>query len=152
MAGGTGGEPVGVPVVGGVRVVFRACFVFGKNSTAAAPVTVHGVSVSIPVPELFDQVEAWGWCYLLTVSDDQRPHLLAVRPQVVGEGTDRRLRFVTGGGTACRNATTRPAVTVLFPPGPHSDGYSLVVDGEAGVDDAIVDVRPDAAVLHRPAS
>lgn len=117
------------------------------------------------IPELFEQVDRWGWCYLLTVSggavsggavsDRERPHLLALWPTVVGDGSDRQLRFVTGGGTAWRNARARPAVTLVFPPGGHSDGHSLVVDGEATADDtidgAIVDVRPSGAVLHRPA-
>ena len=109
----------------------------------------------MPIPELFEQVDRWGWCYLLTVSDGDRSHLLALRPTVVGDGSERKLRLVTGGGTAWRNARARPAVTLVFPPGDHSDGYSLVVDGEATVDDATdaatVDVRPSGAVLHRPA-
>jgi hypothetical protein len=109
------------------------------------------VSVQVSIPELFEQVERWGWCYLLTVSDDGRPHLLALRPTVVEDGAERRLRLVTGGGSACRNARTRPAVTLVFPPGEHSDGFSLVVDGEATVVDVTVDVRPSDAVLHRPA-
>lgn len=104
----------------------------------------------MPIPELFEQVERWGWCYLLTVSDDGRPHLLALRPTAVDDGTEPKLRFVTGGGSACRNARARPAVTLVFPPGEHSDGFSLVVDGEATIDGAIVDVRPTGAVLHRP--
>ena len=107
------------------------------------------------IPELFEQVERWGWCYLFTVSDGERPHLLALRPTVVGDGAERKLRFVTGGGTAYRNVGARPMVSLVFPPGEHSDGYSLVVDGEATIDDAtdaaIVAVRPSGAVLHRPA-
>ena len=103
------------------------------------------------IPELFEQIARWGWCYLLTVSDDERPHLVALRPAVTGDGEDRRLRFDAGGGRACRNATTRPAVTLVFPPAEHADGFSLVVDGEATVDGATVDVRPTSAVLHRPA-
>lgn len=109
------------------------------------------VSIEVPIPELFEQVDRWGWCYLLTVSDDQRPHLLALRPDVVGTGDDRRLRFDAGGGRACRNAAARPAVTLVFPPAEDADGFSLVVDGEAAVDGALVAVRPTWAVLHRPA-
>lgn len=116
------------------------------------------MSIEVPVPELFEQVDRWGFCYLLTVSDDQRPHLLALRPTVVtgldddgsGEVGDV-LRFDAGGGRACRNATARPMVSLVFPPAPHSDGFSLVVDGEATVDGATVDVCPTWAVLHRPA-
>lgn len=105
------------------------------------------VSVEVPIPELFEQVDRWGFCYLLTVSDDARPHLLALRPSVVGEA----LRFDAGGGRACRNAAARPDVSLVFPPAEHSDGFSLVVDGQASVDGALVDVRPTWAVLHRPA-
>ena len=32
-----------------------------------------------------DEVGEWGFGYLLTVSDDSRTHLLALRPQVVGD-------------------------------------------------------------------
>lgn len=109
------------------------------------------MSIAVPVPELFDQIDRWGWCYLLTVSDDQRPHLVALRPTVTGTGDERRLRFDAGGGRACRNASVRPAVTLVFPPHPDADGFSLVVDGEATADGAAVDVQPTWAVLHRPA-
>ncbi|HSJ91384.1 MAG TPA: hypothetical protein VK917_04915 [Ilumatobacter sp.] len=109
------------------------------------------MSVPVAIPELFEQVDRWGWCYLLTVSDDERPHLLALQPTVTGEGDARRLRFDAGGGRACRNARSRSTVTLVFPPAEDADGFSLVVDGEATVDGAIVDVRPTSAVLHRPA-
>jgi len=125
--------------------------VIGKIRRRPPSVTVTTVSIEVPIPELFEQVDRWGWCYLLTVSDDQRPHLLALRPDVVGTGDDRRLRFDAGGGRACRNAAARPAVTLVFPPAEDADGFSLVVDGEAAVDGALVAVRPTWAVLHRPA-
>jgi hypothetical protein len=105
------------------------------------------VSVAVSIDQLLEQVGEWGFGYLLTVTDDERPHLLALRPTVVG-GV---LRFDAGGGRACRNAVARPAVSIVFPPNDHSDGLSLVVDGEATVDGAIIDVRPTSAVLHRPA-
>lgn len=94
-----------------------------------------------------DEVDQWGFGYLLTVTDDQHSHLLALRPQVVGDV----LRFDAGGGRACRNASARPQVSVVFPPAEHSNGFSLVVDGEASVDGDVIDVRPTSAVLHRPA-
>jgi hypothetical protein len=111
------------------------------------------VSIEVSIPELFEQVERWGFCYLLTVSDDERPHLLALQPTVVGLAADGGdvLRFDAGGGRACRNAATRSMVSLVFPPAQHSEGYSLVVDGEAVVRGATVDVRPTWAVLHRPA-
>lgn len=107
------------------------------------------MSVEVPIPEVFEQVDRWGWCYLLTVSDDGRPHLLALRPTVAVVDDEPRLRFDAGGGRACRNAAARPMVTMVFPP--TDDGFSLVVDGEGTVDGRIVDVRPTWAVLHRPA-
>ena len=110
------------------------------------------MSIAVPIDELFEQIGSWGFGYLLTVSDDDRTHLLALRPAVV-DGADggRLLRFDAGGGRACRNAAVRPSVSLVFPPADHSDGYSLVVDGEAAVDGSFVDVTPTWAVLHRPA-
>lgn len=151
MRGGTGTGRHVVPTVAGVRSVFPARFVNGKDSLDPCRGTVAFVSIAVPIPELFDQLDGWGWCYLLTVSDDGRPHLLALRPVVVGVDAERRLRFDAGGGRACGNAAARPAVTLVFPPGERADGFSLVVDGEAAVDGEHVDVRPTWAVLHRPA-
>lgn len=105
------------------------------------------MSVRVSIPDLLAQIGEWGFGYLLTVSDDQTPHLIALVPTVVGEA----LRFDAGGGRACRNAGARPTVSIVFPPQPGSDGYSLVVDGEATVSESSVDVRPTSAVLHRPA-
>lgn len=109
------------------------------------------MSIKVPVSQLFDEIELWGFGYLLTVSDDERPHLLALRPQPVEHGGDHLLRFDTGQGKAARNAAARSQVSVVFPPAPHSNGYSLVVDGEAHVHSGYVDVVPTGAVLHRPA-
>jgi len=116
-------------------------------------VVIYGdrVSIEVPIDQLFDDVGRWGFCYLLTVSDDARPHLLALLPTVESTGDNRVLRFDAGGGRACRNAVARPNVSLVFPPAEHSDGMSLVVDGIAGIDGAIVDVTPTWAVLHRPA-
>jgi hypothetical protein len=109
------------------------------------------MSIAVPIPELFDGLDRWGFCYLLTVSDDERPHLLALRPTVVGDGEHRVLRFDAGGGRACRNAAARPAISLVFPPAADSDGFSLVVDGEATVEGVLIELRPTWAVLHRPA-
>ena len=139
------------------------------------------MSVAVDLEQLFADIELWGFGYLVTVSDDARPHLVALTPlaltplvltplvltplvltpvaltpvaltpEVSGGGDNRRLRFDAGGGKACRNAAARPQVSIVFPPADHSDGFSLVVDGEAMVDGSIIDVRPTWAVLHRPA-
>ena len=109
------------------------------------------MSIVVSIDELFEQVERWGFGYLLTVSEGERPHLIALRPTVEGVGDDGALRFDADGRRACRNAGERPHVSIVFPPGEHSDGYSLVVDGTATVVDRYVDVQPTSAVLHRPA-
>ena len=109
------------------------------------------MSIEVPIDQLFDEIGSWGFGYLVTVSADHRSHLLALRPTVIGEGDARCLRFDAGGGRACRNAADRPSVSMVFPPAEHADGYSLVVDGRATVDEQFVDVRPAWAVLHRPA-
>lgn len=108
------------------------------------------MSIRVELGELADEVGRWGFGYLTTVSDDGRPHLLALRPTVLDAAVPV-LRFDAGGGRACRNATARPDVAVMFPPGDHSDGFSLVLDGTATVDDAFVDVTVTSALLHRPA-
>lgn len=109
------------------------------------------MSIEVPLDELADEVGRWGFCYLLTVSDGDRPHLLALHPVAV-EGPDGVvLRLDAGGGRANRNASTRPNVTLVFPPAAHSEGMSLVVDGAATVDGSFVDVAPSWAVLHRAA-
>ena len=109
------------------------------------------MSIEVPLDELAAEVGRWEFCYLLTVSDGERPHLLALRPEVVTEGDTLVLRFDAGGGRACRNAAERPNVTLVFPPVDHSEGMSLVVDGTATVDGAIVEIAPTWAVRHRPA-
>lgn len=100
--------------------------------------------------DLAGEIERWGFGYLTTVSDDGRPHLLALRP-VVEDAATPVLRFDAGAGRACRNAAARPDVAVMFPPAPHSDGFSLVLDGTAAVDGDHVDVTVTSALLHRPA-
>jgi hypothetical protein len=105
------------------------------------------VSVTIPVADLFADVDRWGFGYLVTVSDDGRTHVLALIPENV---RDSVLRFDAGGGRACRNALARPAVTIVFPPA-DAGGMSLIVDGSATVVGPVIDVVPANAVLHRPA-
>ncbi len=109
------------------------------------------MSIQVPLDGLADELARWGFCYLLTVSDNERPHLLALRPDVVGTWPDAVVRLDAGGGRACRNAAARPDVTLVFPPVDHSAGMSLVVDGTATVDGSLIDVAPSGALLHRPA-
>lgn len=111
--------------------------------------------MSIPV-ELQQLHEAIGGTdrapYLLTVSDDGRPHSVAVT--CVWRGDE--LEFVVGHRTL-RNVRARPLVAVLWAP-KQVDGYSLIVDAEVtqtsgtGDGDNTIRVRPTHAVLHRPAA
>lgn len=107
------------------------------------------MSIEVPLDELGEAVRARDFCYLLTVSDDQWPHLLALRP-AVEQSDGLRLVLDAGGGRACRNAEARPQISLVFPP-VETGGMSLVVDGVAEVTGETVSVAPTWAVLHRPA-
>ncbi len=112
------------------------------------------MSIKVPVDRIGWEVRRWGFGYLVTSSDDGRSHVIALVPEVVepsGDDAHAVLRFDAGGGRACRNASASPQITIVFPPLPHADGFSLVIDGEASVDGDIVEVRPTNGVLHRPA-
>ena len=85
------------------------------------------------------------FAYLLTVSDDARPHLVAITP-AIGDGEIT----CEAGKTSCTNAAARPNVSLLWPPADPAD-YSLIVDGDAVVDGSVVRITPTRAVRHRPA-
>ena len=91
--------------------------------------------------------------YLLTVSDDGRPH--AVHVALAWDGD--RLAAEVGRRTAA-NAAARPAVSLVFPVRTPDD-YSLIVDGtaspakpSAGDDSRRVLISPTKAILHRAAA
>ncbi len=103
------------------------------------------MSIVVDLSELGDALEAYPWCYLVTVSGTGRSHLLAV-PTHFGDG----VFTMTVGRTPLANVTTRPEVTLAFP-GPGGADMSLIVDGTATIGDGSIEVTPTAAVLHRPA-
>jgi hypothetical protein len=90
--------------------------------------------------------------YLLTVGDDGRAHSVAVDAQ----WRDGELEAAVGNRTLA-NASSRPLVTLLWPPD-EPGGYSLIVDADVtstrgtGTGDNVVRVSPTRAVLHRPAT
>lgn len=85
--------------------------------------------------------------YLLTVSDDARPHAVAVT--VVWEGN---ALVMAVGKRSASNAATRPQVSLLWSPS-EPGGYSLIVDGTASAgSDGRIALAPTRAVLHRPAA
>jgi hypothetical protein len=106
------------------------------------------MSIPVEIADLVPATERYGWAYLLTVRDDQRPHVVAVDPV----WSDDVLQMTVGRGSAA-NAARRSQVSLCYPP-LEPDGYSLIVDGTADVDLDAGSIRlaPATAVLHRPAT
>lgn len=106
------------------------------------------MSIPVNLERLRAEVERFGMAaYLLTVTDNARPHAVSVTLEWDGEN----LRAGTGASTAAY-AGRRPEVCLLWPP-LEAEGYSLIVDGTADTsaegDRAFVTVAPSKAVLHR---
>jgi hypothetical protein len=110
------------------------------------------MSIPVEVEALPETIARYGPAtFLLTTSDDGRPHATHVVVEVDGP----RLRCPLGRRTA-RNGTAQPLVSFLWPPD-EPGGYSLIVDGEIAVEPAVGDgdargvITATKAVLHRPA-
>jgi hypothetical protein len=84
--------------------------------------------------------------YLVTVSAEGRPKIVSVHVTVAAGS----LRMAAGRGTRT-NVRERPQATLLWPAAADHPHHSLLVDGEAVVDDEAeqVELRPAAAILHR---
>jgi hypothetical protein len=108
------------------------------------------MSIPVPLTDLRVAVaERGGQAYLLTVSDDLRPH--AVRAPVRWQGD---VLVVDGGAHSTANAAARPSVSLLCP-ARRADDYSLIIDGTAIVataDRPRLLITPSRAVLHRRAA
>ena len=93
-----------------------------------------------------DQIARFGpTAFLLTVGDDGRPHPASLTVTTrLGE-----LR-TTAGRRSRSNAQARPDVTLLWA-GP-VDGFALLVDGRATLEDEGVVVSPTSAILHKLAA
>ena len=111
-----------------------------------------GMSMSVELDRVrAEATERGPGAFLLTVTDDGRPHVVAV-----SVGWDEGALVMSAGRTSVRNAGGRPGVTVLWPPS-EPGGYSLIVDGTATAvpndagDGGRVTVVVARAVLHRPA-
>ena len=87
--------------------------------------------------------------YVLTVTDDGRPHCVHADVRWDGETLGADVGEQTAG-----NASRRPQVSLLFPQR-DADDYSLIVDGAAVIEETEggrrVLVTPTRAVLHRNA-
>jgi hypothetical protein len=90
-----------------------------------------------------------GAAYLLTVTDDARPHAVHVPVRWQGD-----VLLADVGKRSAANAAARPSVSLVYPVRTGGD-YSLIVDGTAVVasleDGHRVLITPSKAVLHRPA-
>lgn len=105
------------------------------------------MSVKVDVDRLAEALRDYGFAYLLTVTDDQRTHAVAVTPTVQDGG----LTFTDGLGRRTRtNLEARPDVTLLWPP-TVAGGYTLISDGRVTVTGDVATFVPSHAVLHRPA-
>jgi hypothetical protein len=111
------------------------------------------MSIAVDLENLGDAIDATDRApYLLTVSDDGRPHSVSVDWR-----WDSDQLALSVGNRTLANARARALVTLLWPPSDRG-GYSLIVDcavaraeGTGGGDNTIR-VRPTRAVLHRPAA
>jgi hypothetical protein len=108
------------------------------------------MSIPVPLEKLRTASdERGGSAYLLTVTDDGRPHAVHVPLRWEGD-----VLATDVGRRSAHNAALRPSVSLLYPPVIAGD-YSLIVDGTAEITSrqgANVLIRPIKAVLHRPAA
>jgi len=110
------------------------------------------MSIAVGIDELFAEIGDWGPGFVATVGDDERVRLVALRPEVFQRADGRVLRFTKPGASTLDNASVRERIALAFPPHAGSDGFSLIIDGIAHVDEpGVLDVRPLSAVRHRPA-
>ncbi len=101
------------------------------------------MSVRVELNEIPDQLARFGAAaFLLTVGDDGRPHPASVRVT----SSDGVLRAGAGRRTRA-NVDPRREVTLLWA-GP-LDGFALLVDGTAIVEEDDVVVTPTSAILHK---
>lgn len=104
------------------------------------------MSIPVELSNLPETLARYGFAYLLTHGAQGAPRALAVRP-LLRDG----VLHIDGVGERTRaGMQAHPAVGLVWPPS--TDGeYSLIVDGNASVFGAQVQVAPTHAVLHRPA-
>jgi Pyridoxamine 5'-phosphate oxidase len=109
------------------------------------------VSVTVALDELRARSAEFGEvAFLLTVTDDRRPHVVSVKVAWDGDA------LVAGAGrTTSANVAGQPTVSMLWAPPARGD-YSLIVDGTAETQERdnamVVVIRPSRAVLHRVAN
>jgi hypothetical protein len=106
------------------------------------------VSIKVELDELREHVAACGsYAFLLTVSDDGRPHAVSLRVQWDGDDL-----VGAPGPRTLANAERSPEVSLLWPESGRP-GFTLFVNGRADVrvdgDSTTVAIKPATAVLHK---
>ena len=106
------------------------------------------MSIRVELDELREQVAACGpYAYLLTVTDDGRPHAVSLRMEWDGDDL-----VGAPGPRTVANAARGPEVSLLWPVSGR-DGFALFINGQAAVraegDAQKVVVKPASAVLHK---
>ena len=106
------------------------------------------MSIQVELDEIRDQVAACrSYAYLLTVTEDGRPHAVSLRPEWDGDEL-----IVRPGQRTTANAERSPEVSLLWPVSGR-DGFALFVNGRAEVrmdeGSTAVVVKPSSAVLHK---
>jgi hypothetical protein len=106
----------------------------------------------VDLERLAAALDDFPFAYLITVDDDYHAHTVTVQPAL----RDGVLDIGLIGGRTTKNLADRPDATLLWPPR-EPGGYSLIVDGRAGVSDAgeataRLEITPTRALLHRDAA
>jgi hypothetical protein len=104
------------------------------------------MSIDVSLQRLADNLTKYHFAYLLTVDDNDRAHVVAVRPRLANDS----LLIGDLGIKTSANLAAHPFVTVMWPPADPSD-YSLIVDGVGSMRDDQLAITPTRAVLLRPA-
>lgn len=109
------------------------------------------MSIEVAVGDLPQTVEHCGWCFVVT-SGPSGAHVLSLSPTWSDSG---EAVFVSGSGRLAANVVSSGVLTMVYPPFADGEleGYSLIVDSTAVIDDEGVLLRctPQRAVWHRPA-
>lgn len=105
------------------------------------------MSIPVPLDALITRTGEYGpVAFLLTTgAADPRPHV----SHVAVTWADGEL-VVDVGRSGTRNLAAVPAAVLLWPP-VEPGGYSMIVDVVGRVADGRAHLRPERAVLHRPA-
>lgn len=105
------------------------------------------MSIPVTLDALAARIEEYGPAafFLTTGAVEPRPHVSHVAVAWVGEDLQ-----VTVGRSGARNLAGGAPAVLLFPP-VEPGGFSLIVDVHADVTGDHARLRPERAVLHRPA-